>query len=363
MKKFLLMLLCVAATTHVMAVTTTTQATSFTAKATLTMTSASGYCDVTIAESPSYGALDGIEMNMEDRKIALYVVKGTDTLQVALAASFEGVRVGLKTDVTTHYTVTVSGVEGSETLYLYDSETDEYHALTDGTSFSFDATANTVNNSRFSLTKNIPTPSTPTVFTARATITLTSKTNGSTCNLTVAESASFGDLMGSEMNMEGRKVAIYVLNGTDTLQVVRAKSLEGAIVGIKTDASTDYTISASYVEGETLYLHDESTGQYLAMNDGASYDITLPASTITGHRFTITKTVIEDAPLKVCFNNDVLEIIENSYTSPIVIKNQSGNTMISRPAGTTSISLTELAPGIYTAEFNNGNRKFIIEKK
>ena len=357
MKKFMLMLLCVAATTNVMAV-------SFTYKATVILTSTSGYtCDMTLAESPEYSSsLNGSEMNMESRKIALYVVRNTDTLQVAQTSSFEGVRVGLKTDATTHYTISVSSVIGTETLYLYDANTGTYFAL-DGTStYEFDATANSVNSSRFTLTKTVPTPVTPTVFTAMANLTLTSE-SGYNCNLTIAESAEYGDLMGSEMNMEGRKVALYVLNGTDTLQVVRAADLSGAIIGIKTDVSENYNIAFSSVEGSLLYLYDSKTGISHEIVGGESFDFTATASSIDGDRFLITKTPIATGPLKVCFNNDVVEIYENPYGTPIIIRNALGAAVLERPAGSTPIELTSLEPGTYTVEFNNGTRKFIIEKK
>lgn len=151
MKKIFLMLLGVAATCSVMAV-------DYTAKAKVTLQSESGYsCNLMLSESAEYGALAGSAMNFEDRKVALYVVNGSEKLQIARAASLEGVQLGLMTDASTSYTLTVSAVEGSETLYIWDGE--KSFALTEGASYNFTAAANATDEARLVLKKSPAGPS------------------------------------------------------------------------------------------------------------------------------------------------------------------------------------------------------------
>ena len=153
MKKIVLMLLGVAATINVMAVT-------YTAKAKVTLQAESGYtCELTLRQSNDYAALDGNEMNMTDRKVALYVLKGTTPLQIARAADLSNEKIGFMADASTKYTITVSSVEGTETLYIWDKDTAAY-ALTEGAVYHFTAAANATDDARFVI-KKTPLPTAP----------------------------------------------------------------------------------------------------------------------------------------------------------------------------------------------------------
>ena len=135
MKKIVLMLLGVAATINVMAV-------DYTAKAKVTLQSESGYtCELMLSESAEYGALTGSVMNMTDRKVALYALNGSTKLQIAKAADLSEVKLGFMGDASTSYTLTVSAVAGSETLYIQDADSVSY-ALTEGAVYHFTAAAN-----------------------------------------------------------------------------------------------------------------------------------------------------------------------------------------------------------------------------
>ena len=154
MRKIMLMLLAVAAT-----INATAADPSYTAKAKVTLRSGSEYTfDLMLSESPSHGSLNGHVMYEEGELpyIALYVINGSEKLQSAKATSFEGVRVGLKTNGSTSYTITVSEVEGSKTLYLYDEEELTGYALTGGASYTFEAPASSTITDRFYLTKTLP---------------------------------------------------------------------------------------------------------------------------------------------------------------------------------------------------------------
>ena len=153
MKKIVMMLLGIAATINVMAVT-------YTAKAIVTLTSTSGFsCQLTLRQSNNYAALDGSELSMIGRKIALYAVNGTTPLQIAKAADLSDVKLGLMTDASTKYTITVSSVEGTETLYIWDKDTAAY-ALTEGAVYHFTAAANATDDARFVI-KKTPLPTAP----------------------------------------------------------------------------------------------------------------------------------------------------------------------------------------------------------
>lgn len=145
-----MMLLGVAATINVMAV-------DYTAKATLLLEATSGEsCEINLYQSNSYAALSGYDMYMDGRKVALYVMNGADKLQIAQAKDFTDVKLGLKTDASTSYTLTVSEVEGSETLYLWDGTTTSY-ALTEGAVYNFTAAASATDEARFVI-KKAPLP-------------------------------------------------------------------------------------------------------------------------------------------------------------------------------------------------------------
>ena len=145
-----MMLLCVAATVNVMAV-------NYTAKAKVTLQGESGFnCELTLRQSTEYGALSGAEMNKEDRKVALYALNGTTKLQTTKAADLEGVKLGLLADASTSYTLTVSAVEGTETLYIWDADSASY-ALTEGAVYHFAAAANATDEARFVI-KKAPLP-------------------------------------------------------------------------------------------------------------------------------------------------------------------------------------------------------------
>ena len=155
MKKIVLMLLGVAATINVMAV-------DYTAKAKVTLEAESGYtCELTLRQADEYGALNGAEMNMEDRKIAFYALNGTTKLQTAKAADLSELKLGFMGDASTSYTLTVSEVAGSETLYIWDGS-DASYALTEGAVYNFTAAANASDEARFVI-KKAALPSGPSI--------------------------------------------------------------------------------------------------------------------------------------------------------------------------------------------------------
>ena len=92
MKKIVMMLLGVAATINVMAV-------DYTATAKVTLQGESGYtCQLTLRQADEYGALNGAEMNMDVRRVALYALNGAEKLQIAKAADLTDLQLGFMGD-------------------------------------------------------------------------------------------------------------------------------------------------------------------------------------------------------------------------------------------------------------------------
>jgi len=203
-------------------------------------------------------------------------------------------------------------------------------------------------------------------YTAKAKVVLTSE-SGYSFDLMLSESAEYGALTGSVM-YEGEGlpyVALYVINGSDKLQIAKAADLRGTKVGLKTDAKTNYTIDVSSVAGsETLYLYDAEQKANYALTEGAHFAFTAVASTTNETRFSLRK--LADA-LNVCFKNNKIEINENPFDDEIVVKDANGDQIAGSPfaASTPLIDMTSIgaAGDRFTVEFNGGNKKFVIVKE
>ena len=134
----LLSLLVMAASLNAMAIT-------YTGKATVTLTSSDNKsCTMTIAESDelSDGLNNGYyaELNTEGREVALYVVYNGKYYQQFAAKSLADMDLGVLTNASTDYTLTVSNVSGSKTLTIRINGEDI--ALTNGLTKNITLTAN-----------------------------------------------------------------------------------------------------------------------------------------------------------------------------------------------------------------------------
>ena len=145
------MLMGVAATINVMAV-------DYTAKANLLLQATSDEdCEMYLRQSNEYGALEGYDMYMDNRQVALYAINGNQKLQMAKAADLTNLALGLKTDASTAYTITVSGVAGA-TLRLFDLLNQEEYDLTEGAVINITAAANATIEDRFVINYVAPAP-------------------------------------------------------------------------------------------------------------------------------------------------------------------------------------------------------------
>jgi hypothetical protein len=203
-------------------------------------------------------------------------------------------------------------------------------------------------------------------YTAKAKVTLSSG-SGYFFDLMLSESAEYGALTGSVMYEDGEQpyIALYVIKGSEKLQIARSSNLDDVKVGLKTNGSTSYTITVSEVAGDLLYLYDKEELTGYALTDGASYTFEAPASSTITDRFYLTKTLPDLGQLETCFTGTVLQINNNPYPGAIHVKwyNGSTNKDESIDRETSSIDFTNskfkssTSTTVYTIEFGKGDSK------
>ena len=183
-------------------------------------------------------------------------------------------------------------------------------------------------------------------YTAKAKVTLETE-SGFSCDLMLSEAAEYGALTGSVMNMEGRQVALYVLNGTTKLQIAKAADLDGVKLGLLANAATSYTLTVSAVAGtETLYIQDADSVSY-ALTEGAVYHFTAAANATDEARFVLKKAALPAGP-SICFNYNVLEI--NGHAGEALVVKQ----------GTTEIANEASLPAVYSLDLNAYSGRLVV---
>ena len=117
------------------------------------------------------------------------------------------------------------------------------------------------------------------VETARVELEImSSDSKGGKLTLILNDEATAGAATGSaEINMTGRAVAIYAINGGYNYQIYKSNSLTDLFIGVKTNASTAYTFKVLSASGETLYLKDDVEGWTMPLTVGTTQSCTLPA--------------------------------------------------------------------------------------
>ena len=152
-------------------------------------------------------------------------------------------------------------------------------------------------------------------YTSKAKLTLTSSDNKS-CSMIIAESADFSDGLNNgyyaELNEEGKDVQIYVEYGGKKYAHFgsSATTMQDLQLGIKTNASTSYTLTATNVSGATPFKVKINGVEY-TVNAGLNEVITLPASsTLPAAGDEANYKVNPSAPLVqgICFNYNKLEL-------------------------------------------------------
>lgn len=152
-------------------------------------------------------------------------------------------------------------------------------------------------------------------YTSKAKLTLKSSDNKS-CTITIAESEDLSDGLNNGyyalLNEEGYDVQLYVEYGGKKYQqfASNAATMADLQLGIKTNASTSYTLTASNVSGTTPFKVKINGVEY-TVNAGMSEVITLPASsTLPAAGDAANYVVNPSAPLvqAICFNYNKLQL-------------------------------------------------------
>lgn len=156
MKKLIVSLLVIAASLNVMAL-------DITAKAQLTLKSANKTDDLYLVQASDLnaGLNDGycaVVPGLASKSIAFYAFFDSKEYSTFGTKDLGTLAFGLKTNDATDYTLTATNVEG--TLYIYDEVDKKYFELKENAVYSFTATANETNNTRFHLAA-APAPAVP----------------------------------------------------------------------------------------------------------------------------------------------------------------------------------------------------------
>ena len=152
-------------------------------------------------------------------------------------------------------------------------------------------------------------------FTGMAQLTLTSSDNKS-CSMIIAESADLSDGLNSgyyaELNEEGKDVQLYVSFGGKKYQqfASNAATMQDLQLGVKTNASTSYTLTAAGVSG-SLKIKFAGVEYTIDANGVVFSDLALAANSVLPAAGAEANYVVNpSAPAVpgICFNYEKLQI-------------------------------------------------------
>jgi len=195
-------------------------------------------------------------------------------------------------------------------------------------------------------------------YTAKAKLTLTSTSNNKSCTLTIAESEDFGAGLNpgyyAELNTEGKEVWFYVVYNNVKYQQFgsNAATMQGLQLGIKTNASETYTLTASNVVGTP---HIMINGVYYTVTAGMSESITLNANSTLPAAGDEDKYSVQPlapstpAEPSICFNYNILEV-----------KGHAGETLMIEQDGVAVVNVSSLASDNESFDLNNYQGRLVV---
>lgn len=199
--------------------------------------------------------------------------------------------------------------------------------------------------------------------TARVKIKVKSSDNKS-CTITIVQddAATTGAAIGSaEMNMTGRSIAFYTINGSYKYELYLTKEFGELPFGLITNASTDYTMSVVSASGETMTMYDAVDGSTFALTAGASKAFTATANSTIEDRFHL---FVSAAP-SICHRYGKLQVFGSNGMTVKVLNMDGSATSIADTNITSNlevdIDLAGLAAGQYKVEWNS--QTLIIDVK
>lgn len=195
-------------------------------------------------------------------------------------------------------------------------------------------------------------------YTGKAKLTLTSSDNKS-CTMTIGESADLSDGLNNgyyaELNEEGKDVQLYVSFGGKKYQIFasNAATMQDLQLGVKTNASTTYSMTASNVTGS--FKIKFAGVEYTINAAGAVFsDVALAAnSTLPAAGDEANYVVNPSAPLVkgICYTYNTLHLTK--YDGATVDVYAKGATTPAIPQATVAgdlefdVDLNALASGMY----------------
>ena len=187
-------------------------------------------------------------------------------------------------------------------------------------------------------------------YTGKAKLTLTSADNKS-CTMTLGESenlnAGLNNGYYAELNTEGKEVQLYVTYNNVNYQTFasNAATMQDLQLGIKTNASTTYTLTAANVTGS---LRVKINGvEYTIDAAGTIFsDVTLPASSTLPAAGDEDKYKVQpSAPAapSICFSNNQLDVIGHEGET-LVITNLADDSELVNEASITAAYHKDFTP-------------------
>lgn len=198
--------------------------------------------------------------------------------------------------------------------------------------------------------------------TDKAKVTLVSSSN-KTCALTVLQSpdlnAGYNSGYCGEINMEGREVALYLINDAKNYQSFGTRSLSDMPLGVVTNADTNYELQFSNVAG-TMTIYDAVLDSTITLVNSQAYAFTATANSTINDRFFIN--YVPAAP-EICHRYGKLQVTGMKDTNVVVKNMDDSATSIGTVAITANyqeIDLAGLAAGQYKVEYNDGTARTVI---
>ena len=158
---------------------------------------------------------------------------------------------------------------------------------------------------------------------------------------------------------------IYGMIAGSEYSTVATNSIDALYLGFKTNnVDQNYKLTFTSVTGE-FELYDLVADTHFTVNASTpAYNFSVSADQVgrvaINNRFVIN---YDPSSLKVCFIDNVIQVLENPYSENIVVKDANGDDAISPVvAGPVpqEISLDALEDGRYNVQFGGGAKNFLV---
>ena len=217
------------------------------------------------------------------------------------------------------------------------------------------------------------------VITSRIGLMVSGENSGNDCTFLYEESdftAGYDNGYDARKMMNEGIANLYATAPSGQhLSVAAVNQMDSTFVGFLAGEDNTYTLQASHIMGDSLYLHDLIADVTIPLTDTMRYTFSAEPFTQNDIRFRIVRrpVVEEDAEAEVVTDlftpagdakmwvaDDVLYVTGAPAFSTVVVVDMQGNHVLSAScSGTASVSIRSLAPGIYCAHVDDVVCKFV----